>query len=399
MLRAALIFICLFGSSNGFAQSVVGPDRPVTYLVRELVQNLIIPTVTLRPTNEKNKLRATEIRIVPGGPFPGPQAGIENGTRLIVLPELFVLFLQEHVEASIYAAVSDQPNFAEWWLDYTLWRSPVFGNASDGPFYRGAAPKRPMLFGGATIDQADEFVSRYETLIIGSFNAALIDILLHELGHHAIDQWYVPGDTPASQARSIENSADIWATEAYEDLADAYPGAGLIDNRNVAGRLFAIEYVFGLARWRASAQVTSGASHPEHVNRVSSVSSASDCDANSNLAFFCEFVGERLQRMSTQAELETDYRRRAGQGESFASYRLGMILLGRGDRIGGCELMEKAGNRRAQHYVGWCFEFGYIGTDLPTDAAKEIAVLAYQVAAEAGWADSIWGLKRLGVIP
>ena len=400
MLRTFLAFLLIFGPTSVFAQSVSGPEGPATYVVREIVRDIVAPAVSLRPSEERGVLTQTEIRILPGGPFPGPRAGIVNGKRLIVIPEIFILQLRAHVEASIYASVNEQPYFPEWWLDYALWRSPVFGIVSDGPFYRGDGPQMPLLFAGATIDQANMFISQFERQINGMFSAAIVDIILHELGHHAIDRWYIPGETPASQALKIEEAADRWATNAFEDLTEAYPGAGFLDKRNVMGRLFAIEYIFGLSRWRSGAWVGSGFTHPEYVTRVSSAMTAPDCGLlDAVFSGVCELIGDRLSAMQAQGSSEADYRRRMGDGESFATYRLGMILLARGDRRGGCELMLMAREQRAAHYAGWCFEFSYAGADLPEDTRRQMAVQSYEIGANVGWADSIWGLRRLGAFP
>ncbi len=400
MIRILLIAFLAVAWAPATAQTVTGPDRPATFIVRELVQNIIVPAVALRPPQERAVLRQVEIRVEQGGPFPGPRAGVSNGKRLILLPDIFVLQLQGHVEATVYAEVSNQPHFAEWWLDYTLWRSPIFGRISDGPFYRGTAPKRPLLFAGMTENQADAFVTQYRATILGMFNAALTDILLHELGHHAIDRWYDSDRTPPTEARAIEREADAWATSAHEDLVNAYPNAGGYDMRNVAGRLFAIEFVYGLTRWRSTAQVGSGATHPPFVSRVSSAASVSGCAGiDAVIAGFCESIGERVEAMASQANAEASYRARAEEGESFAAYRLGQILLSRGDYENACAIMIEAGGRRAEHYNGWCFEFSYSGTSLPDATREQLATKAYEIGAEAGWADSIWGLRRLGAIP
>lgn len=400
MTRILLIALFAISWAPAIAQTVTGLDRPATFMVRELVQNIVVPAVALRPSKERTVLRQVEIRVEPGGPFPGPRAGVPNGQRLILLPEIFVLQLLGHVEATVYAEVSNQPHFAEWWLDYTLWRSPVFDRISDGPFYRGAAPNAPLVFAGMTVDQAGAFAAQYRATISEMFNAALIDILLHELGHHSIDRWYNSEQTPPTEARAIERAADAWAASAYEDLVNAYPNTGGFDKRNVAGRLFAIEYVFGLTRWRSTAQVGSGATHPPFITRVSSVASISDCAViDAVIPGFCESIGERVTAIASQASAEANYRARAAEGEMFAAYRLGRIFLSRGAYKDACAVMIEAGGRRAEHYNGWCFEFSHSGTSLPDATREQLAIKAYQIGANTGWADSIWGLRRLGAIP
>jgi len=387
-------------ATQSFAQSVSGPNTPVTATVRDLVQNVIKPAVLQRPQAERDIIKDIQIRIVPGGPFPGPRAGIDNGQRLVILPELFILQLLSHTEARIYALVSDQPYFAEWWLDYALWRSPVFGNISDGPFFRGTAPKFPLYFAGSTTTQALSFQNTYQAAINGMFNTALVDILLHELGHHALNRWYTPNVTPASQAKAIEQAADDWATTTYARFANAYPSANIKDTNNLSGRVFAIEYIFGLARWRANAQVGSGPTHPAHVSRIAKSLALSDCTAlETALPGFCDMAKDRMQALSSQTAIEANYQDRLNADESFAAYRLGLIEFSRGDHESGCELMLQAYGTRASHYLGWCYAFSHIGSYLPDATRRQRAIDAYKIGADVGWADSIWGLKRLGAYP
>lgn len=399
-MRAFFLLFLLFPLASGAsAQAIIGPDGEAKDRVSDLVTEIVIPTVRLLPPIERERIRSTQIRIVRGGPFPGPLAGKDRGQRIILLPEIFVMQLYDYTTAQILASVYNQPHFAEWWLDYTLWRSPVFGSVSDGPFYRGHAPQRPLEYAGFGHDRAQSFRAKYNDHIEGAFVAALLDVLLHELGHHAKEAWY-DENTPGRVARQIEESVDAWASRTFNVFVQAYPNVGFIDVHNVLGRLFAISYLFSLDRWRAGARVEPGMTHPEHTVRIASLAATSDCSGivEGIMSDVCEGLHEQIGRITTQARAEENYRTRADRGEAFAQYRLALLAFRRGNYSEACESsLRSAGStdRRHFHYVGWCYENGYFADGLPVGTAQMMAERSYAIAAEVGWADSQAALRRV----
>lgn len=380
-----------------------GPQGLATDIIRGLVSEVVTSAVAQRPASERNRISATEIRVVLGSPFPGPRAGIDNGQRLVVIPQNYVWHLLGYVEAEVYGSISDQPHFAEWWTDYWLWRLPTPIFPSFGRLYQGAPPKMPLEFAGFSDQEAQQFRAANQVLITGEVNAALLDILLHELGHHALDEWYFPGETPPSQARTIEAAADVWATEVFESMATAYPALGILDRRNAMGRLFSVSQLHALHRFGSTAQIDPGTTHPAHSSRLAAAFSDDYCTSITNeVAEFCDWIYDRIEVLSDSSNLEVDYQTRAASGEGFADYRLGMIAFSRNDMDAGCaHVLEAAGrtDRRVWQYAGWCVEFGHSSQGSNPQDARQLAISFYRIAQNAGFSDATMGLVRLGAAP
>jgi hypothetical protein len=396
------LFIIIMSNSLQ-AQSVSGSSGWQTQLVQDLFDDLIAPAVSLKPTAERERLQDTEFRVVEEGPYPGPRAGLQLGQRQVIMPQGYLWLLMGFVEAEVYGEVSDQPHFSEWWMEYALWRSPLFPATSLGPFYQGPAPRLPLEFAGLTDAQAAQFRTDFQVQLSGGLTSAVLDIMLHELGHHALNRWYIPGETPAAQSRTIEAAADDWATATFESLTTNYPNARITDTRNAIGRMYSVGFVFALNRWRSTAQVEPGETHPLHAERIASVLDEDFCEEiETSVESFCVGMLEMIAQIQGGADLEDSFQERATSGEAFAHYGLGKIYFSRGDFRVGCNHMLEASfrtDRRANQYAGWCIEAGYSFKTMRPENSRNFATRLYRSAYEAGWVDAKAGLLRLGGVP
>lgn len=374
----------------------VEPENTFEYnLIRDITENIIWPATNFRSNSEKIILHQVHIIITNDSLFLGPHAGFNSShTRVVVLPRLYILLLIAHIESIIIEEADNNPNFSQRWLHQALWRSPGI--------YRGPPPQQPLDYAGKTPTEKEAFVRTHGMTLKSLVNAALIDVLLHELGHHAIDRWYFPQTTETTNAIDIERQADCWATHAFEAVYDHYPNFGLRDRSNSVGRLFALENIFGIQRFLSTARVYFGETHPDTPSRISNILDANCSSLTTDPNNLCNIEKERVSHMISTINQENDYRIRAESGEVFATFQLALIKFSNNEQREACRLFEKSADpnqifdTRLWHYIGYCYEKGYLGDNLSPADLKSKAIIFYKKSG-GGWVDTEAAFIRLGV--
>jgi len=243
-------------------------------------------------------------------------------------------------------------------------------------------------------------MAEHGQVVGGIFVATLLDILFHELGHHALDNLYAPAGEPTpAQFRTMrraERNADLFATEQFRVLSSILPGFTPIDENNVIGRIFALHALRTIQMWSSRADFRQGHSHPNDDQRVLHAVTDLDCRARPEV---CQLISRyRALWDSEQGSIEA-YRRRAASGETFAQYVLGTIEQRNGDYAEGCRLYRQAMSGpnydRLLLHIAWCHENGYYSGGTPDDASIAVARTFYALEAENGWLEGQIGVDRL----
>lgn len=394
MIKACLIFtvlLCLpFESNAQYVTSVDGApkesiDKLFTVYVRSYLASL--------DAEQRTIAESIEIRVVRGGPWPGPMAGFDkNGHRIINIPVMFDALLREYAVAYMISQVTGLAHFAEWWINYELWRSPVI--------YTGEVPKRPLDYFGYAKEKQDEFIGRYGATIDGIYVAAMTDVLLHEIGHHVINEFYDLRNTDSNEAQKAEIRVDQWAQNVIKGFSAKYPNIGLIDRSNLMGRLISMLFLQELGSFSSTADVQKSPTHPENYARLREALKNSQCTADSpEMKKLCEFAYNVAEEMSKGVRDENHYRMRADNGETYTKFKLGLMTLRHGHLQESCHYMEDVlaagGEKRALVYLGGCFEQKVLGKDISDDDRYKIANAVYCRAAQIGWIDAKKFLDRL----
>ena len=371
-MKKVVLLIALLCPTNLAAQTVVETGAVYERDVKYLVDNVIRPLVASRPRRERRRLEGIQIRVVPRAADATTAVAINGDPGWIAISDGFIHGLHSYAEAFLVEKVRGIPHFREWYFSYYLWRRP--------PMYEGQPPKRPSDWSKSNLGQ---YVWRLKTLVAG----ALIDVLLHELGHHATDALYGP-HAAKSTKHAAERRADEWATSA---------GIRYIGDPNVIGRMIAVGYVFELNRWT---RFSGSDSHPPHADRVAGVL-AEQCGAaeNPEVQRACELLGNEIANYFQDGATEQEYRNRVARGEGFASFPLAFILMEQSRYQEACKHFRRAFDKarvgRALVYVGWCYEKGHL-TASSVELARTLARVSYRNAAKQGFVDAKRYLENLG---
>lgn len=408
MTRLPFLFIIMFFlNTNAFGQTVEGPSGIVHDSVSGLIIDVIRPAISHLPEAQRLRIQNTKILIKKGGPFPGPLAGIDDQSqRIILLPEVFIVMLMQMAEAEYYAMWSKLQYFPQWWVSYALWRTQVFGDVSSGPFYDGPPPKEPLSFAGLNKDEIQSFWQKthHRQGASGLINAALINVLLHEFGHHALDLFYNSQSSTSEHAHAVEVAADEWAMEVFENLSNRFPQIKIQDRQNILGRIVSVSLIREMERWKKVSNLPINLTHPPYSNRVYTTLDKVNCGNNSTSLrkLLCDFAEQRARALRSETASITAYEQRASGGEGFASFQLGMINLEKGQFSDACNnFFDALGktDRRVTQYAGWCLEKGHYKNGIDSFKQYKMAESLYQVSAKIGWADGKMGLKRLETSP
>lgn len=371
-MRKVFFLIALLCPTDLVAQSVVETGAVYERDVKDLVENVIRPIVASRPRGERQRLEHVQIRVLPRAADTTTAVAINGDPGGIAISDGFIHGLHSYAEAFLVEKVRGIPHFREWYFNYYLWRRP--------PIYEGQPPKSP---GDWSKSNLDPYVQLFKQLVSG----ALIDVLLHELGHHATDAFYGLHASKSTK-RNAEQRADEWATSA---------GIGYIGDPNVIGRMISIGYIFELSRWT---RFSGSDSHPPHADRVTGVL-AEQCNAAeiSEVQRACDLLANEIANYLRNGATEQEYRNRVAQGEGFAHFPLAFILMKQSRHQEACNHFRRAFDKarvgRALVYIGWCYEKGHL-TASSVEVARTLARISYRNAARQGFVDAKRYLENLG---
>ncbi len=337
--------------------------------INNILDNVIIPMLYDLPTDQKHRLDNVDVELYRA--FSGidfTAVAIYDGKRKVKISDTFVLGLSYYVESFLVEKYTSINHFREWYFNYYAWRvSPVF----DGP-----SPKNAMEWARYTPEDANTFEAFYKKL----FSAALMDVILHELGHHATNSLYT-SRTSNSTKRKLEANADKWATDI---------GLRNYNDSNVLGRLIALGYIFEIERFLKLSDIDS--SHPLPTERLQQPLDllCNDDSSSKEIQSACNLLKQESESFSKSEYSMEAYRVRVQRGEGYANYALGEILLRQGAYNQACEKFQTAYQKsmvmRAAIHIGWCYQYGHIK---PTSGdPKKLALIYYGFAADAGFIDA-----------
>lgn len=337
-------------------------------LVRLAITYFINPTLSSR-FEERPITDNIHIKVVPNFgnihsfkiafATPGPP-------RQIIISDGFLYGLNQYVAAYLIGVELNDQHFTERYFNYLLWRQRPINN--------GSLPKSPEKW----INFKPTNEAKFEQNKLSFFRIALIDVLLHEIGHHATEGFY-DEFTSNKSIRKIEEKADKWAQIAMSNIS---PGASAL------GRFFAVGYIFELERWF---KFSSSGSYPPYLHRVLSTTEGFCTNVDSATASLCKRIKDEIKKTFSSNASENDYRNRIKECEAYAHFPLANILLNRGNKAEACEhylrAWKEAKVERAAIHIGSCYDNEYL-RDKSNTEALENAKKYYNIAANLGFVEA-----------
>lgn len=332
------------------------------------IQEEIFPLVMAnRPPVERERAQGVKVKIVTDF-FARNVAMANSDTKEIIISSGFLWGIWAYSQAFMVESYTDTRYFREWYFHYLLWRHPAF--------WDGSMPLGPAEFFGLNESDSNKALNNPSLPAHAIFNLAIFEVLMHELGHIALDATY---DANSSSAYKLQKEiqADNWAREAARSLNDA---SGI-------GRLVALGYLNELERFYGFNN-NIYATHPTAQERFEYYLDHW-CASQHLLAHnVCKLYKNEYEfTFSADNQLE-EYDRRAEMGEAHAAIKLGDFYL-EGKIVNknvpkACEYFKEAyiiGDRNvgALNY-GWCMVKGYFGSE-----SKEEGVILLEILEDKGW--------------
>lgn len=187
----------------------------------------LAPDLKQLPALQQQRLADVKIRLA-DHPRGLPMAlALPGDAPQILISEQFLDGLSHYIEVYLLARERQQPQWIEQYFSQYFWNRH--------PDSAAAPVKSPwQLFAVGQEEQAQLLAEKQRL-----FLSVLQDVLLHEMGHHAMDAFY------HFRASSIvreegERKADEWA-EHFR--------AHYLDGENPLGRMLVIAFIFEQDRW------------------------------------------------------------------------------------------------------------------------------------------------------
>lgn len=342
---AAVVTIITLNLSLAKAIEVTGTTEQYLPLVQRLVSEKIQPVVDSLPEKQQFILNQVQVNIVDNMHPSAMAFALESTPPKILLNVRFLQGLSAYSEAYQLALHLKQPQFVEQYLQYYFSQTIAEHHAiSVLRPYRWANLKAP----------GKQVLQQHQAVLEG----VLLDVLLHEFGHHAEKAFY-------------SRRANQHIVDQNERLADQWSAkikAQYFTEINPLGRLISIAYIFEKERWSMLAQDHSVARMlPWVAGDLPEVCKGHD----SEMAIqFCDRLEKDIQRYMS-ADIQQAYADRISQGEEYARFPLAQILMAKNNFVDACNYFNESliyGQvARAAIYVGWCYQKGYL-EPLPPDA-------------------------------
>jgi hypothetical protein len=284
----------------------------------------------------------------------------------------FIEGLDAYAEAYTVAVHKSSPNFPEHYFHQYFWHTH--------PEYSGIALDSPMSFSELPPSQQEILLKRKEKLL----ESALMDIVLHELGHHAENAFY-SYRTSYFVKKDMELLADEWALNVRD---------GFIAELDPIGRLLSIAYVFERDRW---SMLSDDVNYPRMITWIADNADPVCEDAvEDHVRTFCEQLQNDLS-IYFSGKAEPAYRDRIDQGDEYASFPLAQILLKKSRYHLACSYFKEShdsGNvKRAAVYVAWCYLNGFLKPSPPD--AQILALTKSRAALMYGYTDTTRYIESL----
>lgn len=390
-MRALLLLFLLLNAPLVSAQQFLVQEGIVVKDSENQAFGLVKEIVAVLPQKEREIARSVEVHIEYGdfdrGPF--TLVDISKG-RIVIIPHLFLNVLEQMIEAQLMTLDFVPTDFPEEWLTYWGLRS------SNHPVYVGSPPKPPLEYSWLSSSEKAQFVEDYGKSMRVAYSAAIVDIVLHEIGHHVTGALYNPKKVPPSVARAQEAKADAWASLAFSNYTFSTPHAGWVDKTNLFGRYMVLVMIRELEALGKINSISAPRTHPETGARLLNALNGSSCDPTD---FLCSLLRDTALRMVAENRSESEYRQKVKNGGVFALFKLALMRGSAGDHQEACDLFDRAAREGADmysfRYVGDCFNEGLLGKDLSANVRLKLAAKAYCLASNDGWQDAKRALEMI----
>ena len=375
--------------AQAYAQQMNYTGTPLEEFAAEILHG---PVRTIMGAQDQSTQYASQQIIVtvrPGFPQQGPIATFsQNGQPMVILTSGYLEYLLQYTEAfGLEVGQYTRPHFTEWWSRFYIVRNQIG--------YDGSRPSRPGRFAGMDDNSYKNFLDNNSSFLEATFSAALTEVLLHEIGHHVLQNTYNPHSASSSQMKASETAADKWATDAWSRASEKYPALFSDINVNLIGRLVALgalrntQAVFSID----PSGLQQSISHPEIYSRLDTTISNASCEGNSPLKIACELAIDALDSLRNESVSRSAYERRAEAGEIFAYLKLGEIAQAAGDFRSACKHYENSvllgtyglRDNQINQSLGWCYQNRYAGQEFTVEQTEQLAKSYFEKASELGW--------------
>jgi len=321
-------------SSAAFGLEVVPSQVKYSALVENLVAQKIQPVLKELEEKEQSALAPVQIKVVPNLIASDIALSLDGGFPRVMISNEFIDGLDAYAEAYVVAQSNNAPDMPEHYFHHYFWQKH--------PDYSGRLLDTPIGFFQTELSRENALLARKNALL----ESAVMDIILHELGHHAEAAFY---NYKASYfvKQEMEKRADDWGVVVREDyFADLDP----------LGRLLSIAYVFERDRW---SMLSNDSNYPRMINWLADNADPVCEDAEAkHVQDFCQQLQDDLSvYLSDQAE--TAYRARIAEGEVYATFPLAQLLLHKNRYQSACRYFRESHHvakiHRASVYLSWCY--------------------------------------------
>ncbi len=363
------VFFLQTAQALTFTPQGVAGEQHVAHVLNDQIK----PNLIHLPPDEQKRLEHVEITVSTQLRLSGMALSLAEDKPEIMINAEYFQGLENYVEAYLIGRYTQQPHLPEQYMNYYFWHThPVF----DGP-----VPKAPMTWAGFQPVDRIGFLEARDQLLAN----AVLDLLLHEIGHHAKDAFY---HYRASQymKQEKEEQADRWARQFR---------ANYLPDESELGRLLSIGFIFERDRW---SRLADDGYHPRLLEWVvdNAYAQCEDAEQIDTLAF-CSELNANVDNYSSTEKAENAYRARVEAGEAYASFPLALILLQEQNIRAACRHFESslrvANVSRAAFYMGQCYEEGMLKPTPPD--SRVLALLAYQDAVQYGYSDAQESIEQL----
>ncbi len=311
-----------------------------------------------------------------------------DGKRTVEISQTYSHFLYQYVWILHIADVVEDPYLPESWLEAAAIR---LNGQVDWQNSDVLETMSPISYARLHPDDVDRLLVELGATVGVVYQSALVDIILHELGHHATDSFYGNDGSSLTEARRAEKLADDWASDAVKKWSEL--SFGNTDYSSTLGRIFALSYSFEALSLRSIFGV-------ENIQiatlrrRIESHSFANMCSLgllSKGVEIFCNSVEKILDFQFLVPRTRDYYLERAATGESHALSKLGYFSRFSGDDSGACDYFFQAADGTSPDSVLWlyladCNERNVF--HLSPQTSRRNAAAAYCSASRNGWLDA-----------
>lgn len=359
-----LILLWALFSPTVLGLEVIHSDAKHSVLVQELIHK-IEPVLIELESKEQQRLAPVKIKVVPN--LMASDIALSLGGKIprVLISDQFIQGLNAYAEAYVVALHSQSPDFPEQYFHHYFW--------DNHPDFSGTEVDTPVHFSKTDPRYKRILTERKNELL----QSALMDIILHELGHHAKRAFY-------------NYKASFFLKQEMEQLADDW-ALGIRDSHfpelDPIGRLLSIAFIFERDRW---SMLSGDTNYPRMITWIADNADSVCEDAIADhVRNFCSQLEKNID-VYFSARAESAYRDRVDQGDGYATFPLAQILLKKNRYYTACKYFKESQDRgnikRAAVYVAWCYMNGFLQPSPPD--AQILALTNYRDAMVYGYTDT-----------